>query len=150
MVEKQRFRLNARAGVETAAPPAVVTKLPPHVARSRRATRSRDILQAVVDIDVATDPATRKQLTDWLKEAYDLRGGGDLVGLFAKCHLGYPYVDHKLAIVGEILEHYTPGDTVQDPFGRARAYARNDAYLFIEIYSDGAVVPVRANGESAV
>ena len=149
MAEKQRFRLNARVGVEVSKPEEV-TKLPPHVVRARRTPRSRDILQAVVDIDVATDPTTRKQLTGWLKDAYDLRGGGDLVGLFAMCHLGHPYVDHRLAIVGEILEHYTPGDTVPEPYSRARAFARNDAYLFIEIYADGAVVPVRANGDTAV
>lgn len=149
MTEKQRFRLNARVGVEVAKPEEA-NKLPPHVVRARRAARSRDILQAVLDIDVATDPMTRQQLTGWLKDAYDLRGGGDLVGLFATCHLGHPYVDHRLALVGEILEHYTPGDVVPEPYSRARAFARNDAYLFIEIYADGAVVPVRASGEIAI
>lgn len=149
MAEKQRFRLNSRLGADVTKTEEV-TKLPPHVVRARRTPRSRDIMQAVVDIDVATDPMTRKQLTDWLKEAYDLRGGGALVGLFAKCHLGPPYVDHKLAIIGEILEHYTPTDTIAEPYTRARAFARNDAYLYIEVYSDGAVVPVRANGESAI
>lgn len=149
MAEKQRFRLNARVGVEVSKNEEV-SKLPPHVVRARRAPRSRDILRAVVDIDVATDPMTRKQLTEWLKETYDLRGGGELLGLFAKCHLGHPYIDHRLALAGEILEHYTSADTVPEPYARARAYARNDAYEFIEIYSDGAVVPVRANGEIAI
>lgn len=149
MAEKQRFRLNQRV---TVAPTktAATTSPPGHVIRARRVPRSRDILQAVVDIDVATDPLTRKQLTEWLKETYDLRGGGQLVGLFAKCHLGDPYVDHRLALIGDILDHYAPTDTVPEPYAKARAFARNDAYLYIEIYADGAVVPVRPNGDIAL
>lgn len=149
MAEKQRFRLNSRDAVEVTRPEET-TKLPPQVVRARRTTRSKDIIQAVLDIDVATDPLTRQQLTGWLKETYDLRGGGELVGLFARCHLGSPYVDHRLALVGEILEHYSVADSVPDPFNKARGFARSDAYLFIEIYADGAVVPIRANGENAI
>lgn len=149
MAEKQRFRLNQRGSV-TVSKPAETISLPGHVVRARRMPRSRDVIQAVLDIDVATDPMTRKQLTDWLKETYDLRGGGQLIGLFAKCHLGHPYVDHRLALVGEILDHYAPSDTVPEPYAKARAFARNDAYLYIEIYADGAVIPVRPNGEIAL
>lgn len=149
MAEKQRFRLNQRAAVTVTKPQETVS-LPGHVVRARRSPRSRDILQAVVDIDVATDPLTRQQLTGWLKETYDLRGGGQLIGLFAKCHLGHPFVDHRLALIGDILDHYAPTDAVPEPYAKARAFARNDAYLYIEIYADGAVIPVRPNGEVAL
>lgn len=146
---EERFRLNAR-GRTHVEKPVQKQVVPPNVIRARREPRSGDILRAVVDIDVATDPATQKQLTDWLSETYDLRGGGQLIGLFAKCHLGHPYVDHRLALAGAILEHYTPTDQVPAPYSAGRPFARNNAYLFIEIYSDGTVIPVRANGEPAI
>lgn len=116
----------------------------------RRLRRSSEILQAVQQIDVTTDPATRQQLADWMRQCYEDRQGGELLGLFAKCHLGAPFVDHRLSLAGGIMEHFRPEDPVPPGFAPGRALARSSAYLFIEIYSDGQVVPVRADGTPAV
>ena len=77
------------------------------------------------------------------------RMGGVLLGLFARCYLGAPYVDHRLTIVGRILEHYSAGDEVPAPFDGARGLARSSVYSYIEIYSDGEVVPIAADGTPA-
>jgi len=94
-----------------------------------------------------------KQVSNFTDEqieaAYAERMGGVLLGLFARCYLGAPYVDHRLTIVGRILEHYTAGDEVPAPFDGARGLARSSVYSYIEIYSDGEIVPVTADGTPA-
>lgn len=150
MQERQRFRLSNRGRVETPPPKAAAPGVAPHVTRARRAPRAGDILRAVADIDTATDPQTKQQLTAWLGEQYDLRGGGQLIGFFAACALGHPYVDHRMSVVGGILDHYTRGDQVPMPFDLARGLARSGAYLFIEIYEDGTIIPIRMSGEAVL
>ena len=95
------------------------------------------------------DAAYRAELIDWIEAAYAERMGGVLLGLFARCYLGAPYVDHRLTIVGRILEHYSAGDEVPAPFDGARGLARSSVYSYIEIYSDGEIVPVTADGTPA-
>ena len=71
---------------------------------------------------------------------------GLLLGLFARCHLGPPYVDHRLTVVGHILEHYRPTDIVPPPFDAARTLAQSPVYEYVEVYSDGDIIPVLADG----
>lgn len=116
--------------------------------RARRTRRAAELVEAVSRIDTATDPATLQALAAWIDDAYAQREGGELLGLFARCYLGPPYIDHRLSLAGTITEHYTPGDQVPPGFLPCRALARSDAYLFIEVYSDGQVIPIRATGDA--
>ncbi|MFT4299741.1 MAG: hypothetical protein QM597_08925 [Aeromicrobium sp.] len=110
--------------------------------------RSEEIIQAVAAIDVAPDPQTAQAILDWLRSEYEKRQGGTLVGLFARCYLGPPYLDHRLDVLGDrILEHFKEHETPPPPFTSARPFARSDAYAFVEVYDDGAIVPVRHNGD---
>ena len=121
-----------------------------YVVRNRRATRSAELVEAVQRLDLTTDPTARAEIMAWINQAYQDRQGGDLIGLFARCHLGPPYIDHRMTLAGSIIEHYTPIDRVPPPFDGARPLARSNAYAYIEIYSDGQVVPVRQDGTSGV
>ena len=116
----------------------------------RNQRRSQEILDAIAQIDVTNDPTARQQTHDWIREVYDNRQGGELLGLFSRCYLGAPFVDHRLSITGGIMEHYKADDPVPPGFGPARPLARSSAYLFIEIYTDGQVVPIRNDGSSAL
>lgn len=115
--------------------------------RSRRALpRSAQIMEAVRNLDMTQDTAYRAELIAWIEQAYAERMGGTLIGLFARCYLGEPYIDHQMSVDGAIIEHYAPSDPVPEPYRRARALAGSPAYAYIEVYSDGELVPVREDG----
>lgn len=118
-----------------------------HVKAQRRRPRSTTLLAAIERVDLATDPATHLELINWIAQNYVDEGRGELLGLFAKCYLGHPYVDHQLSLGHQILEHFTPDDAVPPAFGPARSLVRSPAYIFVEVYVDGSVIPVRANGD---
>lgn len=114
--------------------------------KKRAENRSQELLRAVASIDTTHDPAARRALLDWLHEEYAKRQVGHLLGLFGRCYLGPPFVDHQLSLTGDILQHFTAQDQVPPGFAAARPLVRSDAYLFVEVYSDGQVVPVRPDG----
>jgi hypothetical protein len=116
----------------------------------RNAVRSPQLLEALARLDTRTSATARRELMEWVKDEYAARGGGELIGLMAKCYLGPPYVDHTLDLSGLIIEHYSPRDPVPDGLDSARPVAQSGAYLYIEVYSDGMIVPVREDGRSAV
>lgn len=119
--------------------------------RNRRAIRSQDLVEAVRSLDTATDPAVAQAIMQWINDEYESRQGGALIGLFSRCYLGAPYVDHRLDLSGGyILEHFTREQNPPGPFQAARPFARSDAYIFIEVYDDGSVVPVRADGRPVI
>lgn len=121
------------------------------VDRNRRTVRSADLLEAVQRLDTTIDPATAQAIMQWINDEYESRQGGQLVGLFGKCYLGAPYVDHRLDLGGGyILEHFTRDQEPPPAFRAARPFARSDAYVFIEVYGDGSVVPVRADGRPVI
>ena len=128
--------------------PAQTLQRPPSALerRRRREPRSGELLQAVRNLDLTQDAAYRAELTEWIANAYTERMGGVLLGLFARCHLGPPYVDHRLTVVGHILEHYRPTDIVPPPFDAARTLAQSPVYEYVEVYSDGDIIPVLADG----
>lgn len=117
--------------------------------RNRRRRRDRELLDAVARVDTSTDPRQRKELADWIQDRYDEQVGGELMGLFARCQLGPPYIDHEITPAGGILRHFTPADTIPPEYLAARALVRSAAYLYIEIWSDGQVVPIRDDGTPA-
>ena len=109
--------------------PATIT---PYERSRRSLPRSAQIMEAVRNLDMTQDTAYRAELIAWIERAYADRMGGILVGL--------------LSIDGAIIEHYTPSDPVPEPYRQARALARSPAYAYIEVYSDGELVPVREDG----
>lgn len=128
--------------------PAQTLQRPPSALerRRRREPRPGELLQAVRNLDLTQDAAYRAELTEWIDNAYTERMGGVLLGLFTRCHLGPPYVDHRLTVVGHILEHYRPTDIVPPPFDAARTLAQSPVYEYVEVYSDGDIIPVLADG----
>lgn len=114
--------------------------------RNRASIRSTDLLQAIAALDTQASAVANAEVMDWIREAYDERRGGRLVGLFGKCYLGAPYVDHIMTVEGLICQHFAGTESVPAPYAQARGLAQSPSYVFIEIYTDGAVVPVRADG----
>ncbi|WP_309131204.1 hypothetical protein [Brevibacterium sp.] len=117
---------------------------------ARRARRDADLLEAVRTVDVAPSQEAQRQIVEWLRESYEARGVGVLVGLFGHCHLGTPFIDHAFDLSGQIMEHFTPADAVPVLYQQARPYAMSDAYSYIEIYADGQIVPIRPDGSAVV
>lgn len=135
--------LSARGRVEN-------TYLSPSViAKNRGASRSGELLAAVASLDTTPDRGAAESILGWVRDAYDARGSGVPVGLFSRCYLGAPYVDHSMSLSGFICEHYSAADAPPLVFAGARPLAANAAYVYIEVYSDGTVVPVRPDGRPA-
>lgn len=123
------------------------TGVPRIGSREFRKNRSGELTNAVARLDAAMDEQTRNQLAEWIAGEYTHEYGGAVpLGFLATCYLGPPYVDHRLSLLETIVEHYGPGDAVPSPFGEARSLVRSGAYLYVEIYSDGQLVPVRPDG----
>lgn len=111
-----------------------------------RRPRARELLVAVHRLDAGLDDAARVELAQWAGEHYRTEFGEVPVGLVATCHLGPPLVDHRLDLRHEILDHYSPADTMPDPFARARMLVRTGAYAYVEVYASGTLVPIRDDG----
>lgn len=117
-----------------------------HERINRQKMRSADLLNAIRQLDVVSDPHVYQQILQWIRDEYDARQGGTLMGLFGQCYLGPPYVDHRMDLMGSICEHYSPSDPVPMPYAQARGLAQSGAYSHIELYSDGAMVPILPDG----
>ncbi|WP_120004382.1 hypothetical protein [Nesterenkonia muleiensis] len=118
-----------------------------YAVNNRKYVRSQDLVQVVQQLDVSNDPQWTQAVMQWVRDYYDAQGGGTIIGLFSTCYLGSPYLDHKMDLLGNIIEHYPSHETPPRPFSSARTLARSAAYEFIEIYDDGTVTPVRADGQ---
>ncbi|MFF5443912.1 hypothetical protein [Streptomyces sp. NPDC012888] len=118
----------------------------PGTAADRYRERSAALREACARLDAGVDDATRRQLADWIREQYEVHHHGAPVGWVARCLLGPPYVDHTLDLFGSILVHYAPADPMPEPCASARTLARNSAYAWVEVYSDGSLVPVLTDG----
>ncbi|WP_068494767.1 hypothetical protein [Pseudoclavibacter helvolus] len=123
---------------------------PSVLAKNRGAPRNADLMAAIAALDTEPDRAAVDAALTWIRDAYDARGGGLPVGLFSRCYLGSPYIDHSMSLGGFICEHYTAAEMVPVIFAGARRLAANAAYDYIEVYDDGTVVPVRPDGRAAV
>jgi hypothetical protein len=140
----QRRRVESRTDATLAAPASDQKLQPRH--RGARARRHAGIFEAVHRIDAGLDEATRAELSKWIRAEYEREFGDVPLGLFALCHLGPPYIDHRLDLWSSILEHYSPADTVPEPFARARMLVRGGAYDFVEVYASGELKPVLNDG----
>lgn len=120
------------------------------VTKNRKRRRSAELVAAVQKLDTATDPESRRELSDWVRSLYEAQDLADPVALFSRCYLGQPYLDHVMTLEGSILTHFTRSDEIPAEYESARALARSDAYAFIEIYDDGTVVPIRDSGDPVI
>jgi len=118
--------------------------------RLQRATlqkpRHSGLFEAVHRLDAQIDEASRRELAAWITDQFATEYGDIPLGFLAQCHLGPPYVDHRLDLMAQIVEHFQPADAVPAPFDRARPLARLNSYEFIEVYGSGTLVPVRVDG----
>lgn len=147
----QRRRLTPQTNLSAAPTQRVASHtVPPQQLRNRGARRSADLLDAVSRLDTVTDPRVQKELADWINALYQERDGGELIGLFGHCYLGGTYVDHEMDLLGSILRHFKSTEPPPPAYTAARPLARSEAYLFIEVYSDGSIVPIRHDGSSAI
>lgn len=121
-----------------------------HVRARRMAPRSAELVRAAIRLDVHSDDRVRREAMAWIQKTYDDRGGGPLLGLFGRCYLGAPYVDHLMDTSGAILQHYSPSQSVPTGFEPARPLVRSGSYAYIEVYLDGQIVPVREDGTSGI
>lgn len=118
------------------------------IERNRSVVRSEDLVRAVQSLDTTTDPQMLEAIKKLIADDYESRQGGRLVGLFGKCYLGEPFIDHRFDLSGSmILEHFTRDQEPPPPFIPARPFARSEAYAYIEVYDDGCVIPIRGNGK---
>lgn len=108
--------------------------------------RHSGLFEAVHRLDAKIDEASRRELAAWITNQYTTEYGDIPLGFFAQCHLGPPYVDHRLDLMAQIVEHFQPADAVPSPFDRARPLIRLSSYEFIEVYGSGTLVPVRVDG----
>ena len=115
-------------------------------ARLSRRPRHSGLFTAVHRLDAALDESSRRELAGWIREQYATEYGDVPLGFLATCHLGPPYVDHRLDLIFSIVEHYAPADVVPSPFAQARMLVRAGGYAFVELYASGAMVPVRDDG----
>jgi hypothetical protein len=51
-----------------------------------------------------------------------------------------------LNLFGVIVRHFTPAEPMPDPYSSARMTARSGGYAYIEVYSDGLILPVLEDG----
>ena len=115
-------------------------------AHRARKPRHAGLFEAIHRIDASLDPALRAELGKWIRDEYEHEYGDIPLGLFARCHLGPPYVDHRLDLWQSIVEHYSRADAVPPQFEEARALVRSGAYDYVEVYASGLTIPVLKDG----
>jgi hypothetical protein len=114
--------------------------------KNLRKPRHSGIFDAVHRFDTRLDPAAREALARWVREQYETEIGDIPLGFVAECHLGPPYVDHRLDLLQSIVDHFALGDMMPEPYAQARMLVRTGAYEFVEVYASGKLLPVRADG----
>jgi hypothetical protein len=113
-----------------------------------RRRRHAGFLETAHRLDVGLDATACAALAKWAREEYEREIGDIPIGLVATCHLGPPYVDHRLDLFQSILEHYAPLDVMPEPYAGARMLVRSGAYEFVEVWASGELRPVRADGST--
>lgn len=121
------------------------------VAEDLRKPRSARLVDTIAKLDVGLDEQACQQVAAWIAREYTRQPAAAVpLGLVAACRLGPPYVDHLMSLAEIILDHYTAADRIPEPFAAARPLARSEAYAYVEVYSDGLLVPVRRDGTVVV
>ncbi|MFI9239196.1 hypothetical protein [Streptomyces sp. NPDC053079] len=129
------------ATARTTAPAAA-----PRPARERYGPRGQGLRDAVRRLDARLDAAAFRELTGRIRDEYADAFGDVPIGFVAQCHLGPPYVDHRLSLLHEIIDHFAPGQPMPDPFSGARMLVRTGHYAYVEVYASGTLLPVLEDG----
>lgn len=108
--------------------------------RLLRQPRSKEYMEAMKRLDAGGHVHNKQQVDDILdairQEFPEIEIAGILLGCVSKCYLGDPYDVHTLDITGNIIEHYTVGNTLPGGLEKARGIALHGGYAFIEVYVD--------------
>lgn len=133
-VEAQGFAVDRQAAERTA------------LSRDALRPRHAGIFEALHRLDMEISQVEREELIRWLREEYHEELADLLLGFVAVCRLGPPYVDHRLDLVGSIVDHFAPADVMPEPWARARMLVRSGGYAFVEVYGSGMLRPVLPDG----
>jgi len=156
--------LNVKPVVETAKALSVTTRViaKPKLAgadllRRLKKVRARPYVDQLCRLDVGThlhDQSAIDALSAVIESEF-----GDIdieqrpIGFVQKCILGPEYDVHILDFSGaSIVSHYRAGERMPDPFEAARRLALHpsrallNTYAFVEVFSDGRLVAVYADG----
>jgi hypothetical protein len=109
--------------------------------------RRGDLLRdSVRKLDTGLDEHACRALADRIRDEYASSHGDVPLGFVARCYLGPPYVDHQLNLLQVIVRHFAPAEPMPEPFAAARMTARSGGYAYVEVYSDGLILPVLDDG----
>ena len=115
----------------------------------RKKQRHSGLLEAVLRLDTEMDAASRQELADWITEQYRTEFDAVPLGFVSQCYLGSPYVDHRLDLIGSIVQHYSASQQMPPLFESARMLARTGRYEFVEVYLNGELKAVSSDGSTA-
>ena len=101
-----------------------------------------------LDASATLTPAQLREVIDDIHREFAERWSAIPLGFVGHCYLGPPYEAHTLTVDGQIIEHYVAGQALPGRLEQARALARTEHYLVIEVYPDQ-LVCVRADGSVA-
>jgi hypothetical protein len=117
--------------------------------RNLRKPRHAHLVDAIMRLDAEISPSEREALTAWIKDEYAREIGDIPLGFVAECHLGPPFVDHRLDLFQSIVDHFAATDAMPEPFARARMLVRSGAYAYVEVFASGELKAVFVDGSVA-
>lgn len=122
---------------------AKITVDPIMLQRILRKKRSQKYMEAMKSLDAGGHVHNQEkvnELINVIREEFpevELIDKGMLIGILAKCYLGFPYEVHTLNFtLSSIIEHYKRGQTLPDGMEKARGIAVRGMYEYIEVYKD--------------
>ena len=122
---------------------AKITVDPIMLQRILRKKRSQKYMEAMKSLDAGGHVHNQEkvnELINVIREEFpevELIDKGMLLGILAKCYLGFPYEVHTLNFtLSSIIEHYKRGQTLPDGMEKARGIAVRGMYEYIEVYKD--------------
>ena len=122
---------------------AKITVDPIMLQRILRKKRSQKYMEAMKSLDAGGHVHNQEkvnELINVIREEFpevELIDSGVLIGILAKCYLGFPYEVHTLNFtLSSIIEHYKRGQTLPDGMEKARGIAVRGMYEYIEVYKD--------------
>ena len=111
--------------------------------RILRKKRSQKYMKAMKSLDAGGHVHNQEkvnELINVIREEFpevELINSGVLIGILAKCYLGFPYEVHTLNFtLSSIIEHYKRGEMLPEGMEKARAMAVRGMYEYIEVYKD--------------
>ena len=121
--------------------------------RLLRRPRSKEYMEAMRKLDIGShvhSDAQREEIIRILQEEFpEVKLGGILEGIIAKCYIGPEYDVHSINMTGGIIHHFQKNESMPPELAKARALAARGTYEFIEVYHD-CLRCVSADGTVAV